>query len=186
MIEVHPGLFVGSEADELGTRGASEWFVVHACKEPFHRRALGYDGRAAPKGHPEYLVAHRPGCIILNLVDAPDPKFIRPEVIAAAIKAIADNITRSKVLVHCNRGGSRAPTIALLYLCLHTPMFDDCDVARAAERFKALYAPYKPAAGMAGFARNVFAGGDLPDIVQETEAEPERPVPTKARAIFTL
>ena len=191
MIEVHPGLFVGSEADELGTRGASEWFVGHACKEPFHRAALGYEGRGAPSDDPEYLVAHRPGCVILNLIDAPDPQFIRAEVVAAAIKAIADNLTRSKVLVHCNKGESRAPTIALLYLALHTDRFDDCDYAAAAARFSESYPAYRPAAGMAGFARAVWAGEvELaePEVIRPTEkiVTPRDTPRSPCRAVFRL
>lgn len=159
MIEVHPGLFVGDETDERATRGRADWFVVHACKEPFHRDALNYTGRAAPTAHPEYLVAHRPGCIILNLVDADEPRLIRHECIAAAVDAIAANIVRSKVLIHCNKGQSRAPTIALLYLALQTDLFDDCDYLGAVERFRALYPPYAPAAGMAGYSRGVWLDG---------------------------
>jgi hypothetical protein len=51
---------------------ADQWFVVHACKEPYHRKELGYTGRAAPKEHPEYLICRRPGRLILNLIDPPN------------------------------------------------------------------------------------------------------------------
>lgn len=76
MIEVYPNLFVGDEADYRIVLNMSGWFIVHACKEPFHRQALGYAGRGAPKDHPEYLVAERDGRLILNLVDAPNPAYI--------------------------------------------------------------------------------------------------------------
>lgn len=164
MIEVHPGLFVGDEADEFAIRGATGWFVVHACKEPFHRNALNYTGRSVDKRHPEYLVAHRPGCVILNLIDAPDPQFVSSTVIAAAVQAIAANIVRSKVLVHCNRGKSRAPTIALLYLALETSVFDECAYDEAIARFYQIYPPYAPAGGMGGFARLAWMGAaNFPD-----------------------
>lgn len=48
MIEVHPNLFVGSQDDEAAIRGHPSWFVVHACKEPYHRQALGYTSQGAP------------------------------------------------------------------------------------------------------------------------------------------
>ena len=70
MIEVHRNLFVGGEADEQQVRGHHGWFFIHACKEPYHRQALGYAGRAASKDHPEYLIARRDGRLILNLVFA--------------------------------------------------------------------------------------------------------------------
>lgn len=196
MIEAHPNLFVGDESDALAVAGEPGWFVVHACKEPYHRAALGYTGRGAPKDHPEFLFAEREGCIALNLVDLPDPAMIRPEVVAAGLRAIDANIERGKVLVHCNRGESRAPTIALLWLALNTDRFDDCDFAEAVDRFRQVYQPFRPAAGMEGFARRVWDGvASLPSGAIEPDAAPPEPIhpereeprsPATTRAIFTL
>src|ERR1700688_3863146 len=110
MIEVHHNLFVGSQDDEVFIRGQGGWFVIHACKEPYHRQALGYTGRAASKDHPEYLMARRDARLILNLVDVDNVSFISPLIIDAALEAIATNIANEKVLVHCNQGQSRSPT----------------------------------------------------------------------------
>lgn len=49
MIEVHPGFFVGDEADEQRVRGQPGWFFIHACKEPYHRQALGSRGVPRPR-----------------------------------------------------------------------------------------------------------------------------------------
>ena len=72
MIEIHPNLYVGNEYDyEFKVRHEAGWCIVHACKEPYHRQALGYRGRAAPK---DPNTSSREGKrLILNLVDAPDP-----------------------------------------------------------------------------------------------------------------
>jgi hypothetical protein len=153
MIEVFRNLFVGSERDEAVTRGQSGWYVVHACKEPYHRQALGYTGRGAPKSHPEYLVAIRDGHIILNLVDVDNVAYILPEIIDAALTAIHENIGASKVLVHCNQGLSRSPTIALLYMAKFTSQFQSVDHGTAVQDFRLLYPSYAPAAGMADYAR---------------------------------
>ncbi len=41
MIEVHPRLFIGTELDyESQVRLREGWWVVHACKEPYHRQLL--------------------------------------------------------------------------------------------------------------------------------------------------
>jgi hypothetical protein len=57
MIEVYSKLFVGDELDyERKVSHQTGWATVHACKEPYHREALGYSSRGAPKDHPEYLV----------------------------------------------------------------------------------------------------------------------------------
>lgn len=195
MIEVHPNLYVGDESAVLEAQG-DDWFIVHACKEPYHRAALGYKAAGAPKGHPERLVAHRPGCVILNLIDAPTADMIPDEVVLAALQSIGARLLMGKVLVHCNRGESRAPTLALLYLALHTDRFDDCDHDQAVERFSQIYPAFRPNAGMQDKARQIWTHGfgghaELPDrIAVMTEPDhsdgTQTDWPPKARTIFTF
>ena len=97
MIEVIKNLFVGSQEDEVAVKGQGGWYVVHACKEPYHRQALGYSGRGAPKTHPEYLIAVRPGQLILNLVDVDNVAYIPPEIIDAAVTAIKASLGRRQL-----------------------------------------------------------------------------------------
>jgi hypothetical protein len=151
VIEVHENLFVGAEIDEHAVRGKEGWFIIHACKEPYHRQALGYSGRAASKDHPEYLMARRDGRLILNLVDVDNASFISPVIIDAALEAIAINIPNKKVLVHCNQGQSRSPTIAFLYLLRHTTKFKGLMPNEALSSFRAIYPHFMPARGMADF-----------------------------------
>lgn len=153
LIEVTKGLFVGSQEDEAAVHGRPGWFVIHACKEPYHRQALGYSGRGAPKGHPEYLIAERPGRLILNLVDADNVAFIPKEIIDAALEAIRANLETSSVLVHCNQGFSRAPTIALLYMARYTDYFRGMTAELAVQKFRKNYPAYAPAGGMADYVR---------------------------------
>ena len=153
MIEVHPNLFVGAETDEQQLHGQQGWFFIHACKDPYHRQALGYTGRAAAKDHPEYLIARREGRLILNLIDVPDVKYIAAEIIDAALDAIQQNIGDNKILLHCNLGQSRSPTIALLYLAKFTKRFDSLSIDNAILAFREIYPLYNPAQGMADYAR---------------------------------
>lgn len=155
MIEVFPRLFVGDEEDyEAVVRRQDGWSVVHACKEPYHRAAIGYSGRAAPKSHPEYLMARRDERLILNLVDAPDPAYIPKEIIDAALEFVESKLRdRRRVLVHCNEGNSRAPSIAFLYLVSRTDRFAGHNLDTALAAFKLLYPSYNPALGVRGFIR---------------------------------
>ena len=120
MHEIVKDLFVGNENDYENTvKFQKDWAVVQACKEPYHRLALGYSGRAAPKNHPEYLIAVRGNRLILNLVDAADPAYISKEIIDSAIEFIKHHhIGEKKVFIHCNQGASRSAGIALLYLAV--------------------------------------------------------------------
>lgn len=153
MIEVYPRLYIGAEIDyEMTVCNQDDWWVVHACKEPYHRQLLGYRGRGAPKDHPEYLVAKRGKRMYLNLVDADDPAFIPKEAIDAGLEWI-DNAFKSGecVLVHCNQGESRSPAIGLLYLASHTGALPCSSLYEAEASFRQLYPLYKPKRGIRGF-----------------------------------
>jgi len=158
MIEVFPNLFVGSQDDyEMIVRLAPDWHVVHACKEPYHRQALGYSGRGAPKDHPEYLLARRDNRLILNLVDVADPSFIRKEIIDAALSFIYEALKeQKKVLVHCNKGESRGPSIGLLYLHSRTEALSAASFVDAEQAFMKVYPMYNPAGGIRGFLQINF------------------------------
>lgn len=155
MIEITKNLYIGSQENyEREVKHSSEdWYVIHACKEPYHRLALGYTGRAASKDHPEYLIARREGRLILNLVDVDNPNYISKEIIDTAIEAIDLHIGNKKVLVHCNQGCSRSATIGMLYLhsigVISTNNFEDAE-----QQYIQLYPNYNPANGMRVYARD--------------------------------
>ena len=151
MKEIYPNLHIGSQDDyEQIVKFQDDWFVIHACKEPYHRQALGYSAQAAPKNHPEYLIAYRGNCLALNLVDVPNPAYIPKEIINEAIKAIHVNIQEKKVFVHCNQGMSRSATIGLLYLKAVHAINED--FAKAEKEYLQLCPWYNPGNGMKVFA----------------------------------
>lgn len=152
MIEIIPNLYIGSQDDyELNVRLQADWFVIHACKEPYHRQALGYSGRAVVNTHPEYLIAERDNRLILNLVDAADPKYIAKVIIDKAVATIDENINSRKILLHCNQGMSRSATIGLLYLH-HIGVISTSIFIKAETEFINLYPLYMPGNGMRVFA----------------------------------
>ena len=155
MKEVYPNLFVGDENDYRENAKTMEgWFIVHACKEPYHRQALGYTGKAAPKYDPEYLWAERENRLILNLVDAPDPRYIPKEIIDKALAYIDQYLeSGKKVLVHCNQGRSRSGGLALLYL-LSKNVLSGETIEEVSQNFASQhYPPYAPAGGISGFLK---------------------------------
>jgi len=152
MIEVYPNLHIGDESDARAVIGQEGWRIVHACKEPYHRQALGYAGRGAPKDHPEYLIAKRDNRLILNLVDADDPAYIPKEIIDQALAFIHRALAEGqRALVHCNLGQSRSAAIGLLYLATFTDRLPTESLSEAEATYRQLYPPYNPGAGMRGF-----------------------------------
>lgn len=119
MKEVYPNLFVGTQFDyESNPIMFDNWYVVHACKEPYHRNALGYTGRGAPKDSQYYLYLYDENHhLVLNIVDTDDPGFFNDRMIDEAINYCINGLNNGKrVLIHCNQGESRAPSLAILVL----------------------------------------------------------------------
>jgi predicted protein tyrosine phosphatase len=56
-----------------------------------------------------------------------------------------------RVLVHCNQGHSRGPSIGLLYLGARTNLYCGLDHNEAHDRFLELYHDYFPRPGLRGF-----------------------------------
>lgn len=168
MIQVYPKLYVGDGAsgDTVAGHIASgePWAVVHAAKEPWHRQLLGYHGRSAPKDHPEYLWAVRGPRMYLNMIDAPSAAFVSPKMVLAALDFIDSHRKEGlKVLVHCNQGMSRSPTLALLYLAQWTNAFEGViSLVEAIKRFREDYPQYDPGAGMMEFLHRVWSNIHFP------------------------
>jgi protein-tyrosine phosphatase len=151
MIEICTNLYIGSAEDyENLVQLAGDWLIIHACKEPYHRQALRYETRSAPKDHPEYLYAERANCLCLNLIDAPAKEYIPKKIIDAAIAYAHRGLSDRKVLIHCNQGKSRAPSIGLLYLVKYTDLLP-MGYVKAVKRFKEIYPAFEPGIGMRDF-----------------------------------
>jgi hypothetical protein len=161
MIEVYPGLFVGPQAEyESRIRQESGWVVVQACKEPFHRAAVGYTTPQPPPGHPEYWMALRGARLCLNLSDAPNPADIPSEVMDPAAAFVREQLQAGhRVFLHCQMGMSRSPGIAMLYLGTYTDTLPASSFDAAESRFRSMYPPFSPRPGILGFLRSRWAAG---------------------------
>lgn len=144
MTEIYPNLFVGNLIDYEQNQFDEDFYFVQACKEPCHRKALGYSGRSADENHPEYLIAYRERRIILNMIDPTTPKYFENIMFEKSLNFIEQQLTSGKkVLVHCNQGFSRSPSIALLYLAT-IKKIDSSSFESAEVDFLKLYPNYKP------------------------------------------
>ena len=73
------------------------------------------------------------------------PKFTNP-ILKAAVDFIDDNIKTKKVLVHCNLGRSRSPSIAMVYLAKNQIISNEYN--SAIEEFTKKYPEYSPGNGI--------------------------------------
>lgn len=145
MKEIHERVFVGNELS--CTTGNFELAVVHACKSPCHQRAVGYTGSLAST-HLNYLVLEQDHDLYLNIIDPPVPLFKPPlfsNFLAFASKHWNDG---RKLLIHCNQGESRAPSLALLFLAKGLSVIDQVSFQVARKQFESLYPRYAPGKGI--------------------------------------
>lgn len=124
---------------------AGGWFhgwLLHACKDPCHRAAVGYDTKSKLlPTHPEYLMARRNDHLSLNMIDPPIPLF-KAESFLGALDFIDEAVRAGQpVACHCNKGASRAPSIALLWLAKRAKKIPDDSYATARAVFETMLPP---------------------------------------------
>jgi len=93
----------------------------------------------------------------LNMVDMQQPLspiYTHP-ILKKAIEFIDQNILSKKILIHCNQGESRAPSIALVYLA-HKGKINNANFQLAVVDFKDIYPSYIPGTGIFLYVRNYW------------------------------
>ncbi len=149
MNELTDGLFVGGDRDCFHDERQG-WAVVHACKSPCHQRAVGYRG-SLPSKHPNYLTFRHDSHLYLNMID-PDLPLFMPPLFLESIEFIAEQLSQRKVIIHCNQGLSRAPSLAMLYLA-GIGHIEGSDFERARADFRRIHPEYAPGPGIAAYLR---------------------------------
>jgi len=151
MFEVTDRLYVGSLDDLrnfLFLENPEDFYILYCAKDPCHKNLVGYEGKSCPKDHPEYLVARRGNQMALNMVDAPSPKFFSKEMITAGLDFMEEGYNKGlKVLVTCNQGVSRSPSMAFLFMATRLKELFEY-FGDSIRMFKQLYPNYMPGDGI--------------------------------------
>jgi hypothetical protein len=96
----------------------ADYSALLCAKNPYHKDIVGYLTNC-PKDNPEYLVAYRPKehIMALNMVDAKKPEFFSDEMVFSGLDFIRKELDKCRdVVVVCNQGESRSPTMCLMFL----------------------------------------------------------------------
>ena len=147
MQEVHEDFFVGAERGCPTKSTDEDWAVVHACKHPCHQNAVG--GQVS-QNHPNYLVLEDRDDLYLNIVDMnrkQKHEFMEP-MVSATLDFVDQHISSKQVLIHCNQGQSRSPSLALLYLAKRAKEIPNESYRQASNEFRELYPQFNPAQGI--------------------------------------
>lgn len=172
MYKIFENLYIGSLNDMYESLANwngtfdKEISICGVCKEPLHRRKArlqgsnvdGYIGRAMPKNEPEYLYAEREHALYCNLIDVDDKKYIPDQIIDRALRFIEDELSLGRsVFIVCNKGESRSPSIAFMYL-IDKDMFDkSLSFDEVEQDFVLRYCNvYKPRKGFRDYTKNFW------------------------------
>lgn len=151
MTEIDQNVFVGDMNDFKANQDNPDFCFVQAAKMPFHSDAVGYGKGIITAYHPEYLVAVRGNGIALNMVDSDYHHYFSLSMFDISLKYIEEKkLLGKKVLIHCNEGKSRAPSIGLLYLAKNHKI-ENRTYRQAKEDFEKIYPEYHPNTGVRDF-----------------------------------
>jgi hypothetical protein len=149
IVEVKHNLFVSDiEGCKKGLNKSDA--IIHACRFPCHQKLIG----AVNNQHPNYLFYETEKDLYLNIIDPEEPLFFK-ETFNTALSFIERHIEKRKVIIHCNNGQSRSPTIAMLY------MFGNLPYREAQDKFSEIYPYYDPGYGIDWYMKlnwNIFYG----------------------------
>ena len=152
MKEIYHDIFIGNEQDYYAIQRESNWAILHCCKNPFHCQFVGYRGTLPPT-HPNYALKRIENEMALNLVDMDrfNENYLdfNRDMFDTAFSFLDEyRLQGYKILIHCNQGESRAPTIGLLYIA-RLGAFEYADFDTSVPKLKEIYPVYMP-------KRNIF------------------------------
>ena len=145
MIKIYDGFYVGDQTDCKSV--AAGWATVHACKRPCHFNMLG---KVTPEDE-HYLSLSTGMDLYLNIIDPPQPLFKLETFTTAHLFIKRHWHAGNPILIHCNQGESRAPSIAMLFLASETGIITNASYEQATQEFIKLYPTYQPGKGIQMF-----------------------------------
>lgn len=147
LLQVHKDLYVGDTAGLVFTN-RNKWSIIHLSQR-YHYSLFGWDLKfnKPPKDHQHYLIYEEAHEISVNLVDGASCLFDWFGV--HGFTHLMDFIDRElasnrKVLIHCDKGRSRSPSLALLYLSRRIKTIPGHSFSVAMYEFKKQYPAYNP------------------------------------------
>jgi predicted protein tyrosine phosphatase len=91
--------------------------------------------------------------LYLNIVDMDrklSHEYTEP-IVSATLDFIDDHIGSRQILIHCNEGRSRSPSLAMLYLAKRAGVITDASYSDAKSAFQELYPIYAPGRGIEAY-----------------------------------
>lgn len=143
VVRVTPHLSYGPMCACRAVRCAA---YIHACKHPC------WEGKGVLR--PGQHVHEEGDHLYLNMIDPDQPLFV-PELFTASLDFIDCHVADRRVVVHCNQGLSRSPSIVLLWMAKRGNLLPNGSFETAAAAFRSKY-PYRPNRGIVAFLNSIW------------------------------
>jgi hypothetical protein len=161
MIQIQDSnLYVGTDVDHAAVAGNPDWAIVNTAQNIHY----GYNGwnwtdRKPSRLDPNYLLMRRGQLISANLVDTASRFYnmFGTSGFVQLLDFIDEWLPTKRVLVNCNRGESRSPSVALLSLAKRAKTISSNSYESAAADFVRIDPAYLPG-GIAGFLSSNWSG----------------------------
>jgi hypothetical protein len=152
---LNTNLYIGAMTD-LHLINYQDWAVVHAT-QTVHYENFGWDRKfnKPNKNHPNYIYYEEGNRLSLNWVDGEAHLFnwSGTETFIKVLNFIDKWIQTKKVLIHCDQGQSRSPTLGLLYLAKRAKLIPYQSFELARTEFIKIYPHYSPS-GIADYVKH--------------------------------
>ncbi|MCX5632289.1 MAG: hypothetical protein NTW93_01215 [Phycisphaerae bacterium] len=143
---LNTNLYIGAMAD-LDEINYQDWAVVHAT-QTVHYKIFNWDRKfnKPNKNHPNYICYEKDNRFSLNWVDGEAHLFnwSGAGTFIKVLDFIDKWIQTKTVLIHCDQGQSRSPTLGLLYLAKRAKLIPCQSFELARTEFVKMYPYYSP------------------------------------------
>src|SRR5665213_144771 len=135
-------IYIGGRQDSI-LRNDPSWAVVNTAKT-VHCEIMGWG--TPPRDHPNYIIYEAEQLLSFNWVDGAAHLYnwSGPVAFVQALNFIDRWYETKKILISCDQGQSRSPTVALLYSAKRLQIIPDDSFASAMNEFQTLYPSYSP------------------------------------------
>ena len=141
-------LHIGAEQDLAQNFENQEVAIVNVAGN-LHTKILGTRPNS---NHPNYILYKRDRILSVNFVDGEDPKYYDWQSdgvsVFTQILDFIKNQKGKKVLINCNQGISRSPSVTMVYLAKRLKSVSNKSFDSAMEDFVKLYPNYTPGLGI--------------------------------------
>ena len=139
-------LFIGCLTD-LAQTNEQDWAFIHAT-QTIHYKIFGWDRtiNKPDKNHPNYIYYENYNHVSLNWVDGAAYLYnwSGVETFIKVLDFIDKWIQKKDILINCDQGQSRSPTIGLLYLAKRAKIISNDSFISAKKEFIEIYPYYSP------------------------------------------